>query len=331
MSEGAEDTGGPPPVPADRAPGWWAWPLIALSVFFVGWSVNLFHSGDEPPAEESGNGAAAPTELALFKIQSQMVIAAASVNSGDAAETIEELREYAEGDRMFASLALLESFVSTGGIDPGETLEKISGKAPGALRTLSRKAIDSGIDEEEREELFGLVGWFALLAPAPGLEDAPEANRIKARAMLVLALAVMVFLGALCAVVTGGILIFLGYRKQREHGSLLAFQSQATPRGVMLECFALYLGIMASGELLGLFGPGLGPAGSSIFSHPAFLAVVYGSAVVIPLLWPLFRGVAWPVFFRSLGFHTGRGCRRSQFHSSADLSSGRSFGNRTGW
>ena len=51
------------------------------------------------------------------------------------------------------------------------------------------------------------------------------------------------------------------------------------PRGVLLECFALYLGIMTIGALAGAwFGNGISIGG-------------YAASVVIPLLWVPLRGV----------------------------------------
>lgn len=296
----------PPPLPpTERKAGAWAWPLILLSVFFIGWSVNLFSppnsgEGDRPPETD-------PADLALLKIQSQVVIAAGAVSPSDAKQTIEELKELGGGDRAYASIALLESFISVRGADPAATAEEISEEAPEELRQLVGKAISEGISETERVTLKSYVGWFADLAPAAGLEAAPETEAIRMKAMLVLLLAGGTFLVALCSVVVGAILLFLKLRTHRESGGVCVFSRELGPRGVMLECFALYLGIMAMGEVLGVIALRVGGKWSDLMSIPAVTYLIFGSAVIVPFLWPAFRGIRGKDFRRSLGFHTGQG------------------------
>jgi membrane protease YdiL (CAAX protease family) len=296
----------PPPLPPpERQAGNWAWPLILLSVFFIGWSVNLFSPGDSEGGERTPE--ADPADLALLKIQSQVVIAAGAVSPADAKETIEELKGLGGGDRAYASIALLESFLAVRGADPAATAEEISEEAPEELRRLVRKAISEGISEGERATLKSYVGWFADLAPGAGLEAAPEAEAIRMKAMFVLLLAGGAFLAALCVVPVGAILLFLKVRKHRDSGGVCAFRRGLGPRGVMLECFALYLGIMAMGEVLGVVAQRVGGTWADLMSIPAVTYLIFGSAVIVPFLWPALRGVSGEDFRRSLGFHTGEG------------------------
>jgi len=94
------------------------------------------------------------------------------------------------------------------------------------------------------------------------------------------------------------VLLFMQFRAAGSGQSLNRFSPLAIPQGIMLESFALYLGIMALGDLGGQF------------IHPGFSYASFIIAVVLPILWPFFRGVRWPDFRRSIGWHRGEGVWR---------------------
>ena len=104
-------------------------------------------------------------------------------------------------------------------------------------------------------------------------------------------IAVVAVLGVLA-----GAALLIGYLRagRRSHG-VNHFRSAEGPRGVMLECVALYLGLMAAGET------------AARVVHPGLALVGYVVASVFPLVWPMFRGVSWGDFRRSLGWHRGGG------------------------
>lgn len=290
----------PPLPPSERKARWWAWPLSILSILSIGWSVNVFgpEEGGSSSGAESSEVAADPADLALLKIQGQIVIAAATFSPKEIESTLEDLSEVSEGDRAVASIALLESFIAIGGRgggDPVSTLDGFSESVSPSLRSLTEKAVTEGINEEERVELESEVGWFSRLAPSPGLESPPGAMEIRTRSMLLAGIGGLFFMAALLGIVAGGILLFLFVHRERVEGGVRLFDRGQTPQGIMLECFALYLGIMAGGEWI------------ARFLHPGMMVSVYGLSVAIPLLWPRVRGIRWKSFARSIGFHTGRG------------------------
>ncbi|MEM9016832.1 MAG: type II CAAX endopeptidase family protein, partial [Verrucomicrobiota bacterium] len=287
-----------PSLPVEKRAGWWAWPAILLSVFFIGWSVNLFQPRVESEYEEKTGESAKSDDLALMKIQSQVVIAAAAFDRKQADDTLEELEGYVSGDRMRAAFVLLQSFVGDEEIKGTEVVDSFSDSASPALRRLMEKAIVEGLDDSEREELRRELGWFAELAPASDGGEPPESSAIRTKAALVLVLGVFLFMGAITGVVGGGVLLVLLLRKKRNDPGIIRFRSGDSPRGVMLECFAIYLGTMAMGEVGG------------ILLHPGISIASYGLAVVFPFLWPLLRGVRWSDFIRSLGMHRGAGWGR---------------------
>lgn len=296
----------------DRRAGNWSWPLIVASVLLIGGSVNWF-GPDAPVAEsETSDPVEAETsfaDLAILKIQAQVVIAAGAFAPTETQTSLAQLRDMAVDDHSKAAVALVTRFV--GGEDSTdealEIVEEISDESPA---TVLRRALEDGVGDEERYVLERSLGWFAKLAPSPDGGEAPEAAEIRDRSVLVLLVGGTVFTGALCMIAIGAIFLFLAVRKQREAGGVFAFQAAAVPRGVMLECFAVYLGIMALGELAGLAfsrwgGDVFGSLGGVVFTFG-----IYGSAVVVPLLWPLFRGTKWSDFRRSIGLHRGRGAWR---------------------
>lgn len=297
---------GPPPLPNEKA-GLWAWPLVVLSVFFIGWSVNLF-SPESPEAESVGGTAPVdPVDLAMLKIQSQVIIAAGTVNPAEAGQTLDELRKMGGGDRGTASIALLESFIRVPGSNPEKTAEKISSEASEEMRDLVLKAVTEGIEEGERETLRAYLGWFAELARAPGLDPPPKSTEIRTRALVFLLVVAGVFLVALGAIIFGGIAIFTMIVRQREGKKVCRFDKSVSPRGVMLECFAIYLGIMALGEVAGVAALRFGGEFQKLMAIPSVAMVFFGASVVIPFLWPLFRGIPYRAFLRSLGVHRGKG------------------------
>ncbi|MEM1442025.1 MAG: CPBP family intramembrane glutamic endopeptidase [Verrucomicrobiota bacterium] len=290
------DATSPEPT-ADRPAAWWSWPLILFSVFFIGWSVNLFAPA---PAEGTTDDAQLVNagDLALFKMQSQIVIAAAPLSPNDAVETLEELRSLVQNDAMVLAFALLEDFLELDGTTPEKTLEQLSPDGAPKTRVLVEKALESGITSEERETLAESLGWFAQLARGEGGAAPPLEKGIRLQALAFLGIASFVFIGVVFGVVAGAILLILQHRDISLGRKTHRFSASEVPRGVLLECFALYLGIMAFGELGG------------IWIHTGISYASYLLAVIIPFLWPRWRGVSGKDFRRSLGWHRGEGIWR---------------------
>jgi len=100
------------------------------------------------------------------------------------------------------------------------------------------------------------------------------------------------------ALIAGAILLFIHVHRWSAGVAVNRFDPARLPAGIMLECFALYLGLMVIGEM------------AATFIHPSMQIVGYGMSVVVPLLWPMMRGVRWRDFRIALGLHKGAGVLR---------------------
>lgn len=286
----------PPPLPVERRAAWWAWPLILLCLLPVDWIVGRFF-----PAPEGAPAPAAETDradLALLKLQSQVVIASSRLEPSSTRSALDDLSETVSGDDAVVALALLEGFVEPGSPKAQKTLERISGKASAELVELAGRAIREGVNEEERARLHHHVGWFSRLARGPGLSVPPEDESIRSHSYVVLATMAMVISGVIFGLLCGAVLLVLHLRRVGSGVPANAFRPATRNGGVYLECFALYLAIMVGGAIAGIWLGNIASVGG------------YGAAVIIPLLWPLLRGVPWSEFRREVGLHRGRGVFR---------------------
>lgn len=284
---------GPPPLPSPRRAAWWAWPLIVFCLVPFEWIAGKFDpgTGDASASAVQTGGA----DLALLKLQSQVVIASSLLDPTASRETIEELSGSIRGDEAFLALALLEGFIEPGAPGAVQTLERVSDTAPVELVELAARAIRDGVGEEDRERLRKHLGWFADLARGPGLVPPPLDASIRSRSKLVLAtvgtaVTVVVF-GLLC----GAVLLILHLRRSGRGTQANAFRPETRNGGVFLECFALYLGIMVAGAIAGLWLGEVASIGG------------YSAAVLVPLLWPMIRGMGWQEFRLEAGLHRGNG------------------------
>lgn len=294
------DPSSPPPETAflsgpERKPAWWCWPLILFSLIPFGWLPSL-----APP---SGSGRAGGVEtrnldqsdLALLKVQGQIVIATSKLNPAASIDALDDLAELAADDRSLAALALLESFIAPDSPRPGGTIARLSEEASPELVTVARAAVTEGIGQEQREALRLHLGWFADLARGPGLTPPPLDQEIRTRSFVVLGTMSLLVMACMIGLLTGAVLLILYFRHVRTGHAVNAFDPGKKPVNLLLECFSLYLGIMTAGSL------------AAVYWHSAFSMISYGAAVVIPLLWPLLRGVAWRDFSAAVGLHRGKG------------------------
>jgi len=166
---------------------------------------------------------------------------------------------------------------------------------PEELAELTGTAVREGVGEEERETLRKHLGWFAELARGPGLSAPSREDSIRTRSFVVLGVMGTLVILVGCSFMAGVVLLILHLRRIQSGESVNAFVPSRSLGGVLLECFALYLGIMTVSALVAAFlGSAVGVAG-------------YGLAVVIPLLWPRWRGISWREFRLAVGLHRGRG------------------------
>ena len=274
------------PLFDDRKAGWWAWSSLIVSVIFIAWSVNWISSEAGAAAESESNlkegVPGVSSDLAILQIQSQVLVASEAFDPMSAEATLEDLKEQVGGSRGQAALSLLEHFLEAGGDEPQVTSgdENVGEDWLG----LVEKAKLTGLSEIERDNLREHLGWFADLAPGPDGNESPYASEIRAKAVGVMVGLSAVFVCALVGILAGGVLLIWLVRAQKQSGTILKFSPTLVPRGILLECFALYLGIMALSEI------------AALKIHPIFAMVGYGGAIVAPLILPRIRGVSWKSF-----------------------------------
>lgn len=281
----------PPPLPVVRKAAWWAWPLVFFALIpfdkVAGWFV-------EEPGRTTKPPVASASDLALLKLQAQIVIASAKIDPSSSREALDDLAGMVSGDRAVAALALLECFIDPASPGLGSLLERFSGDS-GDLAGLTDEAVREGVGEEDRERLRDRLGWFAELARGPGLAPSPQEGEIKARSFIVLAVLGLLVTGVCLALLSGAVLLVLHWRRVRADARANAFVPSTRHGGVLLECFALYLGIMTAGALVSAW---LGVWAAIVCS---------AAAVVVPLLWPRWWGLRWADFRAAIGLHRGRG------------------------
>jgi membrane protease YdiL (CAAX protease family) len=287
----------PPALPQPRRAGWWAWPLILFS--FVPFDLVLApFFAEEGTKEDSGASAIVADEtadLALLKVQAQVVIASARLDPTAAETALDDLADLIKGDRGVAAVALLECFIQPDSPRAAELVKEFSKEAPEDLAELTDTAVRDGVGEEARETLRSHLGWFAELARGPGLAAPPREDSIRTRSLVVLGVMGTLVVLVACSFMAGVVLLILHLRRIQSGEVVNAFVPSRSLGGVLLECFALYLGIMTTSALAAAFlGSAIGVAG-------------YGLAVVIPLFWPRFRGISWREFRLAVGLHRGRG------------------------
>lgn len=287
----------PPPLPKPRKAAWWAWPLILFSL--VPFDLVLAPFFAEEGTEENGDTSAIvadeTADLALLKVQAQVVIASAKLDPAAAEKALDDLANLIKGDRGVASVALLECFIQPDSPRAAELVKDFSKEVPEDLEQLTGTAVRDGVGEEGRETLRKHLGWFAELARGPGLSAPPQENSIRTRSFVVLGVMGTLVILVGCSFMAGVVLLILHLRRIQSGEAANAFVPSRSLSGVLLECFALYLGIMTVSALAAaFFGSAIGVAG-------------YGLAVVIPLLWPRLRGISWREFRLAVGLHRGRG------------------------
>ena len=297
--EGGTGRLSPPPLPTSRRAAWWAWPLILLSLVPFDWFF-VPSSGDADSVEVSETDFAADdsSDLALLKLQAQVVIASDKVDPPASATALDDLSGAVSGDRMIAALALLEAFLKTDAARGEALLNRFSERVPPDLVRVTREAVNEGVGDKDRETLRRHLGWFADLARGPGGSDPPREPEIRSRALFVLGLMGVALLGVSMAFLAGLVLLILHLRNVQAGTTRHHYEPMPSLRSVLLECFALYLAIMSGSALL---SPWLG----------SWAGITgYGLAVILPLTWPALRGVAWRDFRKAVGLHRGRGWAR---------------------
>jgi membrane protease YdiL (CAAX protease family) len=297
--EGIEGQPLPPPHPLSRPAGWWAWPMIVAGLAMV--IASVLRMGEAEASFDAG-GANPPggdsVGMVMLKFQAQVIVGASVLQTGGVDRDLTLLWESVAVPEERAALALVAGFVKS------EALSTIAGEGEGAWQDLSpergelmRRALTVGVTEAERAEMEPWLGWFARLAPGPEGEEPDGAVEIRQQAVVTMVIAGLLVLTGGVAWLFGVCLLVYYLVVKRKEAGFHAYCPQASAPGVLLEAFALYLGLMAAGEAMAPW-------------HPAGQILGFCLALVVPLLWPRIRGVNWRETGMAVGWTKGRGFRR---------------------
>ncbi len=294
-------SGEPHDRPADSSPGparraaWWCWPLILFSIIPLGWLLVTL-PGMKPAAEPAKVVAVDPAELAMLKMQAQVIIASQQFEPGKIGQMLDDLSQMAGTPGGIAALALIEKFVLPDSDRAAKTLKKLSAEEMPITARLVEKAVSSGVNESERNQLQESFGeWFASLAPGEDGSASPAAGKIRTRAVAIFMVGTAFFLCLLAGLLAGAILVIIHGNRMNRGLKVNALEVAGAQDGVYLECFALYLGMMSFGSL-----------GAELI-HSSLAIVSYTGAVIVPFVWPFFRKISWGEFRKNIGWHRGEG------------------------
>jgi len=303
-------------LPASRDPkaGWWCWPVILLVLVFFAWIAPGLE-GEEPletegPAVEevdlSSDEVADWTQLAMLKLQGQVAIATASVKESDARLIVKDLKANVRGAYSISALAILVNFLDLDSGGEEEALELIQkemdrGEHHAEILNTVTRGISNGVTSSERDEVTVSLGWFANLLPQNvngEKKDPPGAGEVRNQSMIVL-VCVFIVLGIAGFASLAGLILLIVYLTFRSgNPSIQKFRPGQLPSGILLESFAIYLAVMAVGELSGFYLHWT----ASLFFYPfSFIAAIF---------WPRIRGVEWRATRQSIGWHRGKGFLR---------------------
>jgi len=300
----------PPPLPGRAA--WWTWPLILLSVAsfvaLAAWSKRDPGGGvsgvESPEGEREIVNGPDWSLLAIFKLQSQVIIGATALDPAQAKDMLRQLESHANDAHSVAALAIVAQFVIPGEAGRSESAALLAGESdPGEASGLLARidgALATGVDDDERTRIAAELGWFAELLPQRADDGdrapPPEAAAIRARSMAVAAVMGVLMLVALGAILLGIGLLVAFLVNARNGVGTFRFDPTLPRSNLMLEVFAVYLGAMAAGEWIGMVFP--------VAAGGVVLMVV---PVLLGLGWYRVRGFTWPEFRHLLGWTRGKG------------------------
>ncbi|MDB4617548.1 CPBP family intramembrane metalloprotease [Verrucomicrobiales bacterium] len=318
----------PPPIPElvekDRKAGWWAWPLIVLSIAYI-----VFQTQNQPAESEAGvigevneDGqiyVTPATDLAILEVQGKLAVGISMANPVQSQQTVNQLEATVTSDTTAFAVAALHRFVNFNGkgmTKAEATLDKRRKSAGANPEYLERvwQALSAGVSEKEREAWSKQIGWFGSILPEDAEGTVPNRAKIQSEGLFVAGLMTtamgMGFLGGFV-----GLALLITALVMRSNGKFSTrFKAFQQPAGVFLEAFAIYLTLMALTDLLGIYleknGPEVDDAFQVIDLTYFLPQVCFVAAFVIGLFWPCARGLGRKRIFQLLGIHRGQGIGR---------------------
>lgn len=311
----SETPDSPPPLPShcpdpprNRFSEFVAWTVTLVSVAFLAWTAsNPIEDADTAEAEipEGMVSIDEANELAMLKMQSRMLIGMSQIQPTSVIGSFSQLEDMATTARGKAAVAMVRNFIDTknGKEKSLEYLQEIDTSDPKnqELFTQVKTALENGVTESERTSLEKQMGWFSGLAANSDSESSDEArDEIMADSIKSMtkmfgfgSLFLLGFLAGLALLVTFFIMVTSGKLK-------LKYDATDSPAlsHIFLEAFAIYIGIMALGHLLGTY------------VDERLSMVAYVVSFLLALLWPTIRGCSWKQSRELIGWNRGSGFLR---------------------
>ena len=279
--------------------------VILVSVVFLAWTANVPPPEDVPKDDLVETPLTNPTELAMLKLQARILIGVKNFDQRAALSNLNDLKQTVSHPHSKLALAIVHAFINgpenggeATGLDLLEEAEK-EGANPEWVG-LVRNGIENGISEENRERLEAPLGWFASLIRPRGDPNPEFESDILSESMKIFRFLVVFGLLGLLAFMTGSVLLIL-FSILRVNGKVtMRYCPDESPRlkHLFLESFAVYIGVMTLGHILG-----------GLFS-PKIAIAAYVVSFVLAAIWPVLRGSPLGESFRLMGFNKGCGVFR---------------------
>ncbi|MEM7698585.1 MAG: CPBP family intramembrane glutamic endopeptidase [Verrucomicrobiota bacterium] len=279
---------------------WVSWLVILASLVGIILLARLGPEAEADVSESVSEEAVTPANPAdqanfvVLQIQAKTLIASDRFDPDSSAASLKTLLAQSGTAESRAALILLIDFLEKNGAFDELDLTGTTGKAEWS--GLFEKARAEGLSEEERDELAVHLGWFANLPMAEDGEPTPYLDEIKRESYFTAGVTIALTLVLFLAVLVGILLLVYYFIFMPMSGRPRdRFSREQLPRAILLECFAVYLGVAALSEWIGyLFYPPIGMAGFIL-------------AIFLPIFWPWIRRSNFRLTRRSAGWHLGAG------------------------
>ena len=296
-----------------------AWLLIFLSGILILWVVPLLTPPEYAEVEDEAS------TLAIFKIQSRLIVGLEQLQPGAAETEAEDLDTWATSPQTTAAVAGLKFFRDPDGDGATQGIALIEKQlaiaepspSPEARQLLQDlQGLISGELEADVLDSYEITPFYFdyyRLAKMP--PEAPERVAFLKEALMTAIGYVAGIAIVLGLAFVGLILLLLALVKQSSQNALTRFQERLDRDGYLLTGFALYLFIMAMGQVLSIV---VGKF-AVIDAFPTEIAMLFANgfavagmtiSVLVGFFWATWRGMSFREMRDRLGWHRGKGFLR---------------------
>lgn len=309
-----------------RRPARWnplAWLLILVSLFLMLWLTPRLTPIESSEIEDEASA------LAILKIQSRVVMGLEQLTPEAAESEAADLDLLAISPQTTAAVAglkLLRNSDENGKEQAIELLDRELELEDSTMSASARRLLTdlksivegvSGVAILDEYEISPYYFDYYRLASLP--EDDPARVEFRKRSLQT----AVGYVGGIVAVLglafLGLILLLVALARQSNGKRLFLFEERLPLDGVLLTGFALYLFIMAAGQVLSVLVANAG----EIDAFPTDVAYAVSGAlgvgamvasVIIGFLYPRWRGMDFAVYRRRMGWHRGQGFFKEAFN-----------------